>query len=332
MWSQWTLGSIFTNKASGSDGVPPELFKILKDDAVKSAALNMSENLEISAVAAGLEKFTFHSNPKKSTAKECLNYCTIAFISHASKVVLRILPVRLKQYMNWEFPSVQAGFRQDRRTRDQIVNICWIIEKTRECTKTSTSASLTAQKLLTVQITTNCENFLEIGIPDHLTCFLRILYVGQEATVRTRPGTTDWFKTGKGLWQGCMLSPCLFSLYAEYIIWNAGLGESQAGIKTAGRNTKSLICAYDTPLMAESEEELKSLLRVKEGSEKAGLKLSIQKLRTWHLIPSLHGKYKGGNSKQWQVFFPWAPKSLQMVIAAMKFKDTCSWEGKLWQT
>ena len=117
-----------------------------------------------------------------------------------------------------------------------------------------------------------------MGIPDHLTCLLRNLYAGQEATVRTGHGTTDWSQTGKGVCQGCILSPCLFNIYAEYIMRNAGLEEAQAGIKIAGRNIDNLRYADDTTLMAESEEELKSLLmKVKEESEKVGLKLSIQK-------------------------------------------------------
>ena len=117
-------------------------------------------------------------------------------------------------------------------------------------------------------------------IPDHLTCLLRNLYAGQEATVRTGHGTTDWLQIGKGVHQGCVLSPCLFNLHAEYIMWNAGLDEAQAGIKIAGRNINNLRYAYDTTLMAESEEELKSLLmKVKGESEKAGLKLSIQKTK-----------------------------------------------------
>ena len=128
-------------------------------------------------------------------------------------------------------------------------------------------------------------------IPDHLTCLLRNLYAGQEATVRTRHGTTDWFQTGKEVHQGCILSPCLFNLFAEYIMRNAGQDEAQAGIKISGRNMNNLRYADDTTLMAESKEELKSLLmKVKEESEKAGLKLNIQKLRSWHLVPSLHGK------------------------------------------
>jgi len=119
-----------------------------------------------------------------------------------------------------------------------------------------------------------------MGIPDHLTCLLRNLYAGQEATVRTGHGTIDWFQIRKGVRQGCVLSPCLFNLFAEYIMQNAGLDEAQAGIKTAGRNISNLRCADDTTLMAESEEELKSLLlKVKEESEKAGLKLNIQKTK-----------------------------------------------------
>ena len=120
-----------------------------------------------------------------------------------------------------------------------------------------------------------------IGIPDHLTCLLRNLYAGQEATVRTEHRTTDWFQTGKGVCQGCILSPCLFNLYAEYIMRNAGLEEAQAGIKIAGRNINNLRYADDTTLIAESEEELKSLLmKVKEESEQVGLKLNIQKTKT----------------------------------------------------
>ena len=139
----------------------------------------------------------------------------------------------------------------------------------------------------------------EMGIPDHLTCLLRNQYAGQEATVRTGHGTTDWFQIGKGVSQGSILSPCLFNLYAEYIGWNAGLDEAQAGIKIAGRNISNFRYADDTALMAKSEEELKSLLmKVKEESEKSGLKLDIQKWRSWHLVPSLHGKYMGKEWKQ----------------------------------
>ena len=135
-------------------------------------------------------------------------------------------------------------------------------------------------KPLTVWIIINWKILKEMGIPDHLICLLRNLYTGQEATVRTGHGTTDWFQIEKGVHQDCILSPCLFNLYAEYIMRNAGLEEAQAGIKNAGRNINNLKYADDTTLMAESEEELKSLLmKVKEESEKVGLKLNIQKMR-----------------------------------------------------
>ena len=135
-------------------------------------------------------------------------------------------------------------------------------------------------KPLTLWITTNWKILKKMGIPDHLTCLLRNLYAGQEATVRTRHRTTDWFQIGKGVRQGCILSPCLFNLYAEYIMWNAGLDEAQAGIKMVRRNSNNVKYAKDTTLMAESEEELKRLLmKVKEESEKAGLKLNIQKTK-----------------------------------------------------
>ena len=128
-------------------------------------------------------------------------------------------------------------------------------------------------------------------IPDHLTCLLRNLYAGQEATVRTGHGTTDWFQIGKGVRQGCILSPCLFNLHAEYIMRKAALEEAQAGIKIAMRNINNLRYADDTTFMAESEEELKSLLmKVKEESEKVGLSSTFRKQRSWHLVPSLHGK------------------------------------------
>ena len=128
-------------------------------------------------------------------------------------------------------------------------------------------------------------------MPNHLTCLLRNMYAGQKATIRTGHGTTDWFQIGKGVHQGCILSPCLFNYYAEYIMRNAGLEKTQAGIKFAGRNINSLRYSDDTTPMAESEEELKSLLmKVKEESEKVGLKLNIQKTKIMALVPSLYGK------------------------------------------
>ena len=169
-----------------------------------------------------------------------------------------------------------------------------------------------------------------MGIPDHLTCLLRNLYAGQEATARTRHGTTHWFQIGKGVCQGCTLSPCLFNLYAEYIMRNAGLEETQAGIKIAGRNINNLRYADDTTLMAESEEELKSLLmKVKEESEKVGLKLHFQKTKIMASGPITPWQIDGETVETVSDLFFGAPKSLKMVTAAMKLKDTYSLKGKL---
>uniref|UniRef100_A0AC11CSV0 Uncharacterized protein n=1 Tax=Ovis aries TaxID=9940 RepID=A0AC11CSV0_SHEEP len=170
-------------------------------------------------------------------------------------------------------------------------------------------------------------------IPDHLTCLLRNRYAGQEATVRTGHGTTDWFQIGKGVHQGCILSSCLFNLYAEYIMRNAGLEEVQAGIKTARKNINHLRYADDTTLMAESEEELKTLLmKVKEESEKVGLKFNIQKTKIMASSPFTSWEIDGETVETVSDFIFWAPKSLQMVTAAMKLKDAYSLEGKLWPT
>ena len=195
--------------------------------------------------------------------------------------MLKILPVRLQQYVNCEFPDVQAAFRKGRGTRDQIANIHWIIEKTREFQKNIYFCFIDYAKAFDCVDHNKLWKILkEMGIPDHLTCLLRNLYAGQEATFRTGHGKTDWFQIWKGVCQGCILSPCLFNLYAEYIMRNTRLDEAQAGIKIAGRNINNLRYADDTTLMAESEEELKSLLmKVKEESKKVGLKLNIQKTK-----------------------------------------------------
>ena len=163
--------------------------------------------------------------------------------------------------MNCELPDVQAGFRKGRGIGDQIANICWIIEKAREFQKNIYFCFIDYAKAFDCVDHNKLWKILqEMGIPDHLTCLLRNLYAGQEATVRTGHGTTDLLQNGKGKHQGCILSPCLFNLYAEYIMKNAGLDEAQTGIKIARRNINNLRYGDDTTLMAESERELKSLL------------------------------------------------------------------------
>ena len=217
--------------------------------------------------------------PKKDNAKECSNYCTIALISHTSKVMLKILQARCQQYVNHELPDVQACFRKGRGTRDQIANIHWIIEKVREFQKNIYFCFIDYAKAFDCVAHNKLWKILqEMGIPDHLTCLLRNLYAGQEATVRTGHGTTDWFQIRKGVHQGFILSCCSFNLYAEYIMRNARLDEAQAGVKIVGRNINHLRYANDTTLMTESEEELKSfLMKVKKESENVSLKLNIQK-------------------------------------------------------
>ena len=189
--------------------------------------------------------------------------------------MLEILQARLQQYMNHELPDVKAGFIKGKGTRYQIANIRWIIEKAREFQKNIYFWFIDYAKAFnSVDHNKLWKILKEMGIPDHLTCLLRNLFVGQEATVRTGHGTTDWFQIGKGVYQGCILSPCLFNLYSEDIMRNAGLDETQAGIKIAGRNINNLRYADDTTFIAETEEELKSLLmKVKEESEKKWLKV-----------------------------------------------------------
>ena len=183
--------------------------------------------------------------------------------------------------MNCELPDVQAGFRKGRGTGNQIANIRWIMEKAREFQKNIYFCFIEYFKAFDCVDHNKLWKIMEeMGIPEHLTCLLRNLYAGQETTVRMGHGTTDWFQIEKGVRQGCILSPCLFNLYAEYITRNAGLDEAQAGIKNARRNINNLRYAGDTTCMAESKQELKSLLMtVKEESEKVGLKLNIQKTK-----------------------------------------------------
>ena len=176
-----------------------------------------------------------------------------ALISHTSKIMLKILQVRLQQYMNHELPDVQAGFWKAEEPEMKLPTSAGSSKKQESFRKTSISASLNMPKPLTVWITINWKILKEMGILDHLICLLRNLYAGQEATVRTGHGTTDWFQIGKEVHQGCILSPCLFNLHAEYIMRNGGLEEAQAGIKIAGRNISNLRYADDI-LMAESKK------------------------------------------------------------------------------
>ena len=244
--------------------------------------------------------------------------------------MLNILQARLQQYMNCELPDVQAGFRKGKGPRDQIASIRWIMDKGTEFQKNINFCFIDYVKAFDCVDHNKLWKILkEMGIPNRLTCLLRNLYAGQEATVRTGHETTDWFQIGKGVCQGCIWSLCLFNLYAEYIMRNAGLDEAQAGIKIAGRNINNLIYADDTTLRAESKEELKSfLLKVIEESEIVGLKLNIQKTKIMASGPITSWQIDGETMKT-ETLFDSSPKSLQMVSAAMILKDAFSLEAKL---
>ena len=209
--------------------------------------------------------------------------------------MLKILQARLQQYVNLGLLDVQAGFRKGRGSRDKIANISWIIKKETEFQENIYFCFIDNAKAFDWVGHNKLWKILkDMGIPDHLTCLLWSLYAGQEATVRTGHGTTDWLQIGKGVCQGSILSPCLFNLYAEYIMRHNGLEEAQAGIKIGGRNINNLRYADDTTLTAESEEELKSLLmKVKEESDKVGLKLNIQKTKIMASGPITSWKIDG---------------------------------------
>ena len=212
--------------------------------------------------------------------------------------MLKILQARLQQYMNCELPHVQAVFRKG---RDRIAKICWIVEKVREFQEDIYLCFIDYVKAFDcVDHNKLWKTLQEMEIPDHWTCLMRNLYADQKAAVRTGHGTTDVFQIRKGVCQGCILSPCLFNLHAEYKR-NTGLDEVQAGIKIAGRNIYNLRYGDHTTLMAESKEELKSLLmKVKEESEKVGLNLNIQKTNIIASRPITSWQIDWERWKQWQ--------------------------------
>ena len=213
-------------------------------------------------------RFSFQSQ-RNVMPKNAQTITTIALISHTGEVVLKILHARLQR----EFPDVQAGFRKDRGTRDQIDNIHWTIKKARGFQKNIYFCFIDYTKAFDCVDHSKLWKILkEMGTPDHLTCLLRNLYAGWEATVRTGHGPTDWFQIGKVVHQDCILSPCLFNLNAEYIMRNAGLDEAQAGIKIAGRNINNLRYADDATLMAEKRRTKEPVDESERGEWKGCLK------------------------------------------------------------
>ena len=235
--------------------------------------------------------------------------------------MLKIFHATLQRYVNHELPDVQAGFRKGRGTRDQIANICWIIKEAREFQKNIYFCFIDYAKVFDFVDHNKLWKILkEMGTPEQLTCLLRNLYVGQEATVRTGHGTTDWFQIAKGVHQGCILSPCLFNLYAEYIMGNARLGEAQAGIKIARRNINIPRYADDTSFMAESEEELMNLLmKLKEVSEKVGLKLNIQKTKIM----------ASGPITSWQIYGETVETVVDFIFLGSKITADGDWSHEI---
>ena len=221
---KWALGSITMNKASRGDGSPVELFQILKDDAVKVLHSICQQTWKTQQWPQDWKRSVFIPIPKKDNAKQCSKYHKIALIAYARNIMLKILQVRLQQDVNWELPDVQTGFRIGRGTGDQIATICWIIKKATEFQKSIYFCFIDYAKAFDcVDYNKLWKILKEMGIPDHLTCLLRNLYAGQEATVRTGHRATDLFQIRQGVHQGCILSPCLFNLYAEYTMRNARL-------------------------------------------------------------------------------------------------------------
>ena len=207
---KWALGSITTHKTPGGDGIPVELFQILKDDAEKVLHPICQQIWKTQQWPQDWKRSIFIPIPNKGNVKEYSNYHTISLISHTSKVMLKILQAGLQQYLNCELPDIQAGLRKGRGTKDQVANIHWIIEKVREFQKNYSFIDC-AKAFDYVDHNKLWKILQEMGIVDYLTCLLRNLYGGQEATVRTGHGTTYWFQIRKGICQGCILSPCLLN-------------------------------------------------------------------------------------------------------------------------
>ena len=290
---KWVLRSTDVNKASGCNEIPAELFKSLKDDVSKVLYSLCQQTWKTQQWPQDWKRSIFIQIPKKGSTKECANHWTTALISHASKVMLKILHARLQHYVNQELPDVQAGLRKGRGTRKQIANICWIIEKAREFQKNIYLCFIDYTKAFDcVDHDKLWKALREMEIPDPLTCILRNLYVRQEATVRTLYGKTDWFKIKKGVQQGCLLSPWLFNLYTAHIMRNAKLGwvtswNQDRWEKHQQPQIYRWYLSNDRKWRGTKEPP-----DVGEGGEwKSQFKTKyLKKPRSWHLAPLLYGK------------------------------------------
>ena len=280
---KWALGSITTDKASTGDGIPAELFQILKDDAVKVLHSICQQIWKTQQWPQNYKRsVSFHSNPKEGQCQRIFKLPHNCTHLTGQQSNVENSPSEASTVRESRTSDVQIGFTKGKGTRDQIANGS---QKKQEFQKNFCFIDY-AKAIDCVDHNKLWKILKEMGMPNHLICLLRNLYAGQEATVRTRHGTTDWFQMGKGVHQGCILSPCLLNFYAEYIMRNAGLDESQPGIQIARRNINNLRYADGTILVVESEEELKSLLmKVKEESEKTGSKRNVQNAKIMDPAP-----------------------------------------------
>ena len=275
------INSLSNGKSPGSDELPIELFKNLEEEAIEVLTA-VCQQIWIKGVwPERWKESVYIPIPKKGDSRVCSNNRTIALISHASKVMLKVIQHRLEKHMEREMSIEQAGFRKGRGTRDQIANLRWIMERSREFQRPIYMCFIDYSKAFDcVDHPTLWNMMREMGIPAHMIQVIRSLYIGQKARVRTESGVTESFDIGKGVRQGCILSPYLFNLYSEYIMRQADLGELEIGVRIGGRKINNLRYADDTTLLAESKADLLQLLeKVKQQSIKAGLHLNFKKTK-----------------------------------------------------
>lgn len=276
---QWAIKQIRKGKSSGIDNIPIELIKDTGDEMIKRITQLCNLIWKKKEWPLDWRRSVFIPLPKKGDTRECANNRTIALIPHMSKILLKIINKRLEPYIEKELPDEQAGFRKDRGTRDQIANLRWIMEETREFQQKIFIGFLDYSKAF------DCVNhelmwkiLRRMGVPAHLVELIRALYKNQEARVRTSEGETNWFGINKGVRQGCILSPKIFNMYTEYIMRVAELDTMEVGIRIGGRRINNLRYADDTTIITGSEKEMENIvMKIKEESSNAGLKLNLKK-------------------------------------------------------
>lgn len=275
------MSSLANGKAAGVDGIPIELLKAAGDEGVRVMTILCNKIWDTGQWPNEWKKSVFVPLPKKGDARECSNNRTIALISHASKIMLKVIQARLESYALRELPDVQAGFRKGKGTRDQIANLRWLMEHQQEFGQDVYFCFIDYSKAFDcVDHAKLWNSLIEFGFPRHIVYVLQRLYEGQMAIVRTEHGDTEEFNIGKGVRQGCILSPVLFNMYGERIMREAGLDTSMEGIRIGGRCINNLRYADDTTLVATGDERIRQLIRnVKTESEKFGLYLNVGKTK-----------------------------------------------------